>query len=188
MRVLGIDPGLGRTGVALVDGGPGRLQLVTATRLDTVPQTSEAVRLANLYDLIADAVAQMRPDVAALELLFLSTNRRTAMRVSEARGVILCALGRSRVPIAEYTPTQVKEAVCGHGGARKQQVTRMTAQLLGPAIAGESRDDVADACAVAICHHHRAALRVHMVGTAAAGPTRLGMAVARARARVGTAR
>lgn len=186
MRVLGIDPGLGRTGVALVDGAPGKLRLVAATRLDTVPQTSEAVRLANLFELIISAVDEMRPDVAALEQLFLSTNRRTAMRVSEARGVILCALGRSRLPIAEYTPTQVKEAVCGHGGARKPQVMRMTHQLLGPASASETRDDVVDACAVAICHHHRAALRTQLVGRPVGGAGRLDLAVARARARLGS--
>ncbi|MBV9099729.1 MAG: crossover junction endodeoxyribonuclease RuvC [Candidatus Dormibacteraeota bacterium] len=186
MRVLGIDPGLGRTGIALVDGAPGRLHLVTATRLDTVPQTSEAVRLANLFELVVGAISDMRPDVAALEQLFLSSNRRTAMRVSEARGVILCALGRSRVPIAEYTPTQVKEAVCGYGGARKQQVTRMTQQLLGAPAVQETRDDVADACAVAICHHHRAALRTHLVGRPVKMSSRLEMAVARARARLGS--
>ena len=79
------------------------------------------------------------------------------MRVSEARGVVLCALAREGVAVAEYTPTQVKEAVCGYGAARKPQVARMVANLLGvPGIPGH--DDVADACAVAVCHHHRARL------------------------------
>ncbi len=79
------------------------------------------------------------------------------MRVSEARGVILCAIAREGIAIAEYTPNQVKEAVCGYGGARKPQVSRMVATLLG---VGEipGHDDVADACAVAVCHHHRGSL------------------------------
>ena len=183
MRVLGIDPGLGRTGIALVDGAPNNLSLVSATRLDTVPQTSEAARLANLFDLVMDAVATLRPEVVALELLFLSTNRRTAMRVSEARGVILCALGRSHLVVAQYTPTQVKEAVCGYGGARKPQVARMTQQLLG---LETTSDDIADACAVAICHHHRGALGARLAKSSLQRPTRLEQAVTQARARLGS--
>jgi crossover junction endodeoxyribonuclease RuvC len=123
----------------------------------------------------------LRPEVAAVEELFFSTNRRTAMRVSEARGVVLCALAREGMAVAEYTPTQVKEAVCGYGAARKPQVARMVANLLGvPDIPGH--DDVADACAVAVCHHHRGSL-------AALSPRRqpllqspLDVAVTRARA------
>lgn len=186
MRVLGIDPGLGRTGVALVDGGPNHLVLVSARRLDTVPQTSGAARLANLFELMLDAITALDPEVAALEQLFLSTNRRTAMRVSEARGVILCALGRCGVPVAEYTPNQVKEAVCGYGAARKPQVIRMTQQLLGRQVA-PGDDDVADACAIAVCHHHRGALRARTTLRSGPAPPRLDLAVAHARARMGQA-
>src|SRR5207253_4503277 len=96
-------------------------------------------------------------DVAAVESLFFSTNKRTAMRVSEARGVVLCALARAGIDVVEYNPGQVKEAVCGYGAASKQQVARMAARLLQlGAVSGT--DDVADACAVALCHHHRARL------------------------------
>src|ERR1700687_6417573 len=119
MRGVGIDPGLARTGVAVVDGALGHLVLLHAACIETVPQTSEAVRLAMLFDLVVDACASLRPEVAAVEELFFSTNRRTAMRVSEARGVVLCALAREGVAVAEYTPTQVKEAVCGYGAARQ---------------------------------------------------------------------
>ena len=118
MRVLGVDPGLARTGVAVVEGSPGHLVLMYASCIETVPQTNEAGRLATLFDLVVEACTSLRPDVAAVEELFFSTNRRTAMRVSEARGVVLCALARQGVAIAEYTPTQVKEAVCGYGAAR----------------------------------------------------------------------
>jgi len=152
-----VDPGLARTGVAVVDGAPGRLALVHAWCIETVPQTSEAARLALLLDLVTDACASWRPEVAAVEELFFSTNRRTAMRVSEARGVVLCALARAGLRVAEYTPTQVKEAVCGYGAARKPQVSRMVANLLGISEV-DGPDDVADACAVAVCHHHRGRL------------------------------
>ena len=182
MRVLGIDPGLGRTGFAAVDGAPGRLTLVAADRIDTVPQTDEAARLVSLFDLVADVITRYTPDVVAVEQLFFSTNRRTAMRVGEARGVILCAVGRARLRVFEYTPTQVKHAVCGYGGAGKEQVARMVQALLA---VDTSRDDVADACAVAVCHHHRAQLGAMVAGSAGTAPaTRLDAAVARARARL----
>jgi len=186
MRVLGVDPGLARTGIALVDGAPGSLSLVHAALLETVPQTNEAARLANLLELVVDACASLRPDVAAVESLYFSTNKRTAMRVSEARGVVLCALARAGVDVAEYNPAQVKEAVCGYGGARKQQVARMAARLLALGAVGGG-DDVADACAVAICHHHRMRLAAVTVRPRRATPSRLDIAVARARARIADA-
>lgn len=157
MRVLGIDPGLARTGYAVVDGAAGRLRLLDAGRLDTAPDSDMGTRLVQLADLLGGVIGAHAPDVAALEQLFFSTNRRTAMRVSEARGVILFAVARAGLPVAEYTPAQVKQAVCGYGGAAKQQVARMTHALL--ALQG-TRDDVADACAIAVCHHHRARLGV----------------------------
>lgn len=155
MRVLGIDPGLGRTGYALVDGVPGKLRLVDAGRIDTASTDAMGTRLLALAMMLGEVIATHAPDVAAVEEIFFSTNRRTAMRVGEARGVILFAVARAGVPVAEYTPTQVKQAVCGYGAADKQQVTKMTRALL--ALRG-NRDDVADACAIAVCHHHRARL------------------------------
>ena len=180
MRVMGVDPGLGRTGVAVVEGRPGHLAVLEATCLEPMPQTSDAGRLAHLFQLVLDIIDRNQPDVAAVEQLFFSTNRRTAMRVSEARGVVLCALGARGLPVAEYTPGQVKEAVCGYGSAHKQQVARMAARLLGvPSLPGP--DDVADACAVAVCHHHRARLTAVLSGRAR--NPRLDEAVARAQRR-----
>jgi Holliday junction resolvasome RuvABC endonuclease subunit len=93
-----------------------------------------------------------------VERLFFSTNRQTAMRVSQARGVILCTLAAAGIPIAEYTPNEIKESIAGYGGATKRQVLRMCGALLGvEEIPGP--DDTADACAAAICHHHRAGLQ-----------------------------
>ena len=155
MRVLGVDPGLGRTGYAVVDGAPGRLRLIDAGRIDTASTDEIGTRLLALAMTLGDVITTHAPEVAAVEEIFFSTNRRTAMRVSEARGVILFAIARAGLSAAEYTPTQVKQAVCGYGGADKQQVTKMTRALL--ALQG-NRDDVADACAIAVCHHHRARL------------------------------
>ena len=167
--------------MAIVEGTPGNLVLLHAACIETVPQTSEAARLAILFDLVVGACTSLRPEVAAVEQLFFSTNRRTAMRVSEARGVVLCALAREGVAVAEYTPTQVKEAVCGYGAARKPQVARMVANLLGVRdIPGH--DDVADACAVAVCHHHRARLGTLTSRTPERRESALDIAVSRARA------
>ncbi len=157
MRVLGVDPGLGRTGVALVEGRPGALRLIHVSCIETAALQADGPRLLLLSQSLAQLAGQLLPDVAAVERLFFSTNRQTAMRVSEARGVILCALAGAGVPIAEYTPNEVKESIAGYGGATKRQVLRMCASLLqveridGP-------DDAADACAAAICHHHRAGI------------------------------
>ncbi|MFN2582892.1 MAG: crossover junction endodeoxyribonuclease RuvC [Candidatus Dormibacteria bacterium] len=182
MRVLGIDPGLGRTGFAVVDGSPGRLSLVAADRVDTVPQTDEAARLLSLFELVADVVATHAPEAVAVEQLFFSTNKRTAMRVGQARGVILLAMARAGLAVHEYTPTQVKHAVCGYGKADKRQVGRMTRALLA---LDETRDDVADACAVAVCHHNRARLGAMTTRRSAHQPvSALDLAVSRARARL----
>ncbi len=186
MRVLGVDPGLGRTGVAVVDGHPGALKLVHAGCLQTPAGIDDSERLFLLSELIGAVVAEQRPAVAAVERLFFSTNRSTAMRVAEARGVLLCALAAAGVPVAEYTPNEVKESVAGYGAARKPQVLRMVVRLLGVDRI-EGPDDVADACAIAVCHHHRAALtlRVRGQGTRAT-VSPLAVAVAAARARLGT--
>ena len=184
MRVLGVDPGLGRTGVAVVDGRPGALRLVQAACLSTPAGVDDAQRLFLLSRLIHGVVEEHVPAFAAVERLFFSTNRATAMRVAEARGVLLCALAAAGVPVVEYTPNEVKESVAGYGGARKPQVLRMTMQLLSvDRIDGP--DDVADACAIAVCHHHRAALTVRVrAQRVPRTSTALDAAVAVARARL----
>jgi crossover junction endodeoxyribonuclease RuvC len=182
VRVLGIDPGLGRTGVAVVEGRAGSLHLVLADCLETGADDVDGVRLLTLSRRLVQLAADVRPDIAAVERLFFSTNRATAMRVSEARGVILCAMAEAGVPVVEYTPNEVKESVAGYGGATKHQVMKMSASLLGvEKISGP--DDTADACAVAICHHHRAGMRhgVPPAGATGVSPA-LEAAVAAARA------
>jgi crossover junction endodeoxyribonuclease RuvC len=188
MRVLGVDPGLARTGVAVVEGAPGALRLVHAGCIATEPGAPDAQRLRLLFDSLTALVSAHEPGAAAVEQLFFATNRTTAMRVGEARGVALCVLAGAGLEVDEYTPMQVKEAVAGYGGATKLQVGRMVRALLqveridGP-------DDAADACAVAICHHHRARLgRVagtrSRVAVADGNNPRLAEAIARAQAQL----
>jgi crossover junction endodeoxyribonuclease RuvC len=184
MRVLGVDPGLARTGVAVVEGAPGALRLVHAGCVMTSPGVPDAARLVVLFEALCELAALHAPEVAAVEQLFFATNRTTAMRVGEARGVVLCALARSGLEVVEYTPMQVKEAVAGHGGAAKPQVGRMVRALLRvDAIPGP--DDTADACAIAITHVHRARMggAVRVAANAGTNPAgRLAAAIARAQA------
>ena len=173
MRVLGIDPGLARTGVAIIDGRVSDLELIEAITVETVPQTDVTTRLASLYRQLETFIERHKPDVAAVETLLFSTNRSTAMSVAQARGVILCVLGVTDVECIEYSPNQVKEAVVGYGSARKPQVAAMAKRLLEvDSIPGP--DDTADACAIAICHHHRARIgsSVTAIGKSRPLPTR----------------
>ena len=154
MRVLGVDPGLARTGVAVVEGAPGALRLVHASCIETRPGSSDAMRLTELFAQLTAILAEHRPESSAVEKLFFASNTTTAMRVAEARGVALCSLAQAGLDVVEYTPMQVKESVAGWGGAAKPQVQRMVRTLLKiDALPGP--DDVADACAVAITHVHR---------------------------------
>jgi len=184
MRVLGVDPGLARTGVAVVEGAPGSLRLVHAGCVSTSPGVPDATRLVVLFDALCQLASLHTPDVAAVEQLFFASNRTTAMRVGEARGVVLCALARAGLEVVEYTPMQVKESVAGYGGAAKPQVGRMVCTLLRvDAIPGP--DDTADACAVAITHVHRARMggAVRVAANGGNNPaTRLAEAIARAQA------
>lgn len=164
MKVLGVDPGIARTGVAVVEGKPGALRLLHAECVETHAGEETSARLALIFSALERALRRHRPDEAAVEELFMASNRRSVMLVGEARGVVLLALARARVPIAAYTPLQVKEAVAGYGAASKPQVKRMIQALLGvEGIPGP--DDVADACAVAVCHHHRARSPEHAGGS-----------------------
>lgn len=155
MLVLGIDPGLAITGYGLVREDNQRLVPLAYGAIRTLPQNSIAERLVRLHQELSAILAEYRPDVAAVEELFFSTNARTAMSVGQARGVTLLTLAESGVRIVEYTPLQVKQAITGYGGADKTQVQQMVCILLGLGQIPQP-DDVSDALAVAICHHHSA--------------------------------
>lgn len=157
MRVLGIDPGTATTGYAIVEEVEGRLQLLAMGVITTPAKMPLPLRLQQIYADLRKIVAEHNPDASAVEELFFSRNVRTAMSVGHARGVTLLALADAELPISEYTPMQVKQAVTGYGNAGKQQVQEMVRMLLNLAEIPRP-DDAADAAAVAICCLHRAKL------------------------------
>jgi crossover junction endodeoxyribonuclease RuvC len=162
MRVVGVDPGLGRCGYAVVDQGAGRPEAVT---YGTIASKGEEVapRLANLAERFRAVVADTRPDCLAIERLFVNANVRTAMAVGQASGVILLVAAEHGLPVTSYTPSQVKRTMAGVGTAPKEQVAYMVRATLGLA-ALPTPADTADALAVALCHLH------HLGISAATGP------------------
>ncbi|HEY0806352.1 MAG TPA: crossover junction endodeoxyribonuclease RuvC [Pseudonocardiaceae bacterium] len=159
MRVLGVDPGLTRCGLGVVDGGAGRT--VNCVAVDVV-RTPVDVDLANRLLRIADEVERWldryQPDVVAIERVFSQYNVRTAMGTAQAGGVVALAAARRALKVAFHTPSEVKAAVTGSGRADKAQVTTMVTRLLNLA-ERPSPADAADALALAICHLWRAPMR-----------------------------
>jgi crossover junction endodeoxyribonuclease RuvC len=148
--ILGIDPGLATTGVAVLEGDGARRQVRRVGVLTTPAGTPGPRRLASLHRQLLDLVAEARPTVAAVEQLFFASNTTTAMQVAEARGVILLAMEESGVPVWEYTPMQVKVSLTGYGKASKAQMTRMVRALVS--VPEKLPDDAFDAVAIALCH------------------------------------
>jgi crossover junction endodeoxyribonuclease RuvC len=148
MRVLGIDPGFDRLGMAVLEGDSSRPTLVWSECVLPEKGTPEA-RLANVYKEMSEALRKYAPDMLALETLFFSTNKKTALQVAEARGAILAAAGTAQVTVREFSPGSVKLAVTGHGSADKAAIARMIPHLL--TLPPKKRlDDELDAIAVAL--------------------------------------
>ena len=158
MVVLGIDPGLANCGFGVVRRRGGRVVALDGGVLTTRAGVAPERRLAELFTGIDDLLLRHEPDAVALEALYFGQNVRSAFAVGQARGVILCAAGRRGIPCVDYTPQQVKGAVCGNGRADKEQVTRMVQALLS-LDAPPTPDHAADALAVGICHVNHAPLR-----------------------------
>jgi crossover junction endodeoxyribonuclease RuvC len=158
VRVLGIDPGTATTGYGLVDeDDAGEAQLVGYGVILTEAKTPMPERLLKLYRELSALLAEHRPDVVAVEELFFGRNVTTAVTVGQARGVALLAAAQAGLPVSEYKPAQVKQALVGYGGADKAQIQEMVRIMLNlPDI--PRPDDAADAVAVAICHLHSARL------------------------------
>ncbi len=158
MLTLGIDPGTAITGYGLVREGTEGLRLVDCGVITTPAGQPLAERLQTIYRGLAELIAAHRPDAAAVEELFFSRNVRTALSVGHARGVTLLALADAGLPIYEYKPLEVKQAIAGYGGADKRQVQEMVRMLLNLESIPRP-DDAADAVAVAVCHIHSARMR-----------------------------
>lgn len=151
MRILGIDPGYATTGFGLIESGRGDFRLLHSGVVTTPAGKPFAERLALLYDDMLRLIAELSPDCAAVEEMFWGRNITTGIGVAHGRGVILLAIAKSGLPLYEYTPMQVKQAVVGYGKAEKHQVMDMTRRILHlPQIVRP--DDAADAIAIALCH------------------------------------
>ncbi|NKY89526.1 crossover junction endodeoxyribonuclease RuvC [Nocardia veterana] len=162
MRVMGVDPGLTRCGLSLVEGGLGRQ--VTALDVDVVRTPADmdlAQRLLGVADAAEYWMDTHRPEAVAIERVFSQHNVRTAMGTAQAGGVIALAAARRGIPVAFHTPSQVKAAVTGNGSADKAQVTAMVTRILGLSTAPKPAD-AADALALAICHCWRAPMLERM--------------------------
>jgi crossover junction endodeoxyribonuclease RuvC len=157
MIVLGIDPGTADTGYGVVESAGSRLRALDRGVIKTRAGVAPELRLAEIHARVAELLDRHRPESLAIEALYFGVNARTAFAVGQARGAVLLAAGQRSVPVRHYTPQQIKGAVCGHGGAGKQQVARMVARLLALSEPPES-DHAADALAVAICEINRAPL------------------------------
>ena len=151
MRILGIDPGIAIVGFGLIESNRGSVRMLQYGAVTTEAGLPLATRLGQNENGLRQLIAQLKPDEIAVEELFFSKNITTGIAVAHGRGVILCTAERLGVPIFEYTPMQVKQAVAGYGLADKKQVMDMTKRLL-KLKAVPKPDDAADALAIAICH------------------------------------
>ena len=151
MKIIGIDPGTGRLGFGVVEVVNGSFCLVDAGVVTTPAHTPLDERLEDIYDSLTEVIAATQPDVMCIEKLFFARNVTTAMSVSHARGVAMLAGRKAKLPIAEYTPLQIKQTLTGYGKADKKQVQEMVRLQLALKEVPKP-DDAADALAAAITH------------------------------------
>ena len=155
MRILGLDPGLRRTGWGVVRVEGARLIHEVHGVVSVGEEGALADRLRRLHERLAEIVAVQRPDEAAVEITFVNQNATSTLKLGMARGVVMLVPANLGIPVAEYAPNLVKKSVVGAGHADKTQIQMMVRALLPTARVMEA--DAADALAVAICHaHHRA--------------------------------
>lgn len=152
MRILGIDPGSSATGFGLVERSAAGLRHLAHGVVRPPGKGSPEIRLQYLYRAICEIVAQHRPDVAAVEQVFVAASPRSALVLGQARGAILAALGSVGLPVTEYAATQIKLTVTGSGRAAKRQVQTNVRRVLE--LDRVPASDAADALAAAICHSH----------------------------------
>lgn len=151
MRILGIDPGIGRTGWGVITVNNSQLTADGFGCIETEAKAEMGQRLVELSEKIEDLIKKFKPDAVGIEDLFFNTNTKTAFVVGQARGVIMLAVAKKKLPLAVYTPLQVKIAVTGYGRAEKKQVAQMVKILL-KLDSIPKLDDTTDALAIAITH------------------------------------
>jgi len=153
MLTLGIDPGTATTGYGLVTEKKGKLVFIDHGIITTSPKDSAQARLRKIYASLRDRIRDYKPRVIAVEKLFFGANSKSAISVGQARGIILLTAAEHKVPVAEYTPLEVKMALTGYGRAGKKQVQQMVKSLLALSFLPKP-DDASDALAIAITHIH----------------------------------
>ncbi|MDI3547694.1 MAG: crossover junction endodeoxyribonuclease RuvC [Halanaerobiales bacterium] len=161
MLIFGIDPGLATVGYSLVEKRGNKFSVIDYGVIKTPAKLRNVDRLKVIYAELMELINRFQPDEMAVEELFFYKNVKTAIRVGQARGVILLAGAQANIRVAEYTPLQIKQAVVGYGRARKSQVQRMVKALLNLEEIPKP-DDAADALAVSICHGNSIGLRNHI--------------------------
>lgn len=168
MIVLGIDPGTAITGFAVLSCRGPEPTLIDCGVIRTEKSEPSERRLLTLHECLSDLISRHDPSDVAVEQLFFNTNVTTAIKVGQARGVVLLAAAAAGTQVGEYTPLQVKQAVVGYGRATKHQVQQMVKSILGLSQAPHP-DDAADAVAVALCHAYSAKFKQKVLTAGASG-------------------
>lgn len=153
MIILGIDPGYAIVGIGVIEYTANKFRPLEYDAITTTAHTPTSLRLKTIYDKINEYLKKYKPDAVAVEELFFNNNAKTAISVAQARGVLVVSATNLGIPVYEYTPLQIKQAVTGYGRADKNQIQQMVKMLLNLKMIPKP-DDAADALAVAICHAH----------------------------------
>ncbi|WP_129722639.1 crossover junction endodeoxyribonuclease RuvC [Xylanivirga thermophila] len=153
MIILGIDPGMAILGYGVVEVENHQMQVIDFGTVTTPAGMEMQNRLVNIYDGVVELIDRFKPDAIAVEELFFNKNVKTALAIGHARGVAVLAGAKKGIPLFEYTPLQVKQAVVGYGRADKNQVQQMVKMILGLRCIPKP-DDAADALAICVCHAH----------------------------------
>ncbi|MEV8376370.1 crossover junction endodeoxyribonuclease RuvC [Kribbella sp. NPDC056861] len=184
MRVLGVDPGLTRCGLGVVEGTPGRPPTMVAVGVIRTPaELDVAKRLVQIEAHLEEWIIEHRPDAVAIERVFAQANVRTVMGTAQASGVAMVVAARRGLPVALHTPSEVKAAVTGSGRADKEQVTTMVTRIL-KLPERPTPADAADALALAICHIWRGGVTSRLQEAAASRPNLEALAQAQSRLQV----
>lgn len=152
IKILGIDPGLRTTGFGVINKQGNKLSYIASGTIKTLSEPDLPARLKLILASVSEIIGTYQPDCAAVEKVFVNVNPQSTLLLGQARGAAICALVSADLSVAEYTALQVKQAVVGHGKAKKEQVQSMVQRLLS--LSGMPGTDAADALGVAICHAH----------------------------------
>ncbi|MBI4058661.1 crossover junction endodeoxyribonuclease RuvC [Candidatus Microgenomates bacterium] len=161
MRILGIDPGTATTGLGLIESNGHGISIIKFDWIETLKGGKPEQRLNEIYHKMKEQLNQLQPDVIAIEQVFFATNVRTAIAVSQAKGVIMLACAHLNLPLTEFSPMHIKKVVTGNGRAKKDEMKKVVRNLLqysdGTRLRSPNKkkthfDDVADALAIAICY------------------------------------